>query len=497
MKYKWRTKPYAHQVRAVKKLLSNGFGGALLMEPRTGKTKTTIDYLSILALAGKIDRAVVIAPNRVLGVWVDEFLRHSPARVEIQVWDKDGRKRGDPRPPTPGYDLSVLVINYDAFGTPGRKTPSGRRSKATGRFKVRKQVAGWIAQKPCAGVLDESHKIKSPSGKSANMIVSMGPMFTHRVILTGTPITKAKRAHDIYMQWKFLNPHRFEDLPTLADFKDHYGRWTNAGGFPKWLGGKNMAELARRMQEDGVVVKREDCFDLPPRDVQIIPVDLDASADPYDQMAEEMVAQLKSGEIAEASIPIVQTLRLAQITSGMVTIDAEHDYEGNEIKPKRVVRIGTEKLRVLEELLPDIKENEEKVVICARFKPDLDAISELARNMGFRVFTLRGGMKREESDAAVREFRKYDDAAVFVMQPAAGSLGIDLSTASRMIWYSLTQSWVDYTQSCDRIALSRTSTTFTYLLAKGTVDEVLYNVLQEDGDVAKAILSNPDSLLRV
>jgi SNF2 family DNA or RNA helicase len=152
---------------------------------------------------------------------------------------------------------------------------------------------------------------------------------------------------------------------------------------------------------------------------------------------------------------------------------------------------------VLEELLPDIKENEEKVVICARFKPDLDAISELARNMGFRVFTLRGGMKREESDAAVREFRKYDDAAVFVMQPAAGSLGIDLSTASRMIWYSLTQSWVDYTQSCDRIALSRTSTTFTYLLAKGTVDEVLYNVLQEDGDVAKAILSNPDSLLRV
>lgn len=123
MKYTWRTRPYAHQVRAVRKLIQNGYGGALLMEPRTGKTKTTIDYLSILALGGVIDRAVVIAPNRVLGVWVEEFLNHSPAKVEIQVYDKDSRKRGPLRPPTPGYDLSVVILNYEAFGTPGRYTP--------------------------------------------------------------------------------------------------------------------------------------------------------------------------------------------------------------------------------------------------------------------------------------------------------------------------------------------------------------------------------------
>lgn len=495
MKYKWKTKPYVHQVKAVKKLLKSGYGGALLMEPRTGKTKTTIDYLSILALSGKIDRAVVIVPNRVLGVWVDEFLVHSPARVELQVWDAKTRKAGPPRPPTPGYDLSVVLVNYEAFGTPGKTTPSGRRSKASGRFKTRKQLATWIDRKPCAGILDESHKIKSASGKAANMVVSMAPMFQYRVLLTGTPITKAKRAHDIYMQWKFLNPERFIDLPTLADFKDHFGRWTNVGGYTKWLGGRNLEELQTRIHLDAFAVTRAECFDLPSRDVQIIPVELDASGKAYDEMAEEMVTQLESGEIAEASIPIVQALRLAQITSGMVGTASTFDDDGNEIKGE-TVRIGSEKLRALEPLLEDARDHDEKIVVAARFKADMDAIKELAISMGLPVFELRGGMKRLDTDKAIRDFRKLDEAAVFILQPAAGSLGIDLSTASRMVWYSLTNSWVDYTQACDRIALSRTSTTFTYLIARGTVDEVLYQTLQEDGDVGKAILKKPSVLLR-
>lgn len=496
VKYTWRTKPYAHQVRAIKKLISNGYGGALLMEPRTGKTKTTIDYLSILAQAGKVDRAIIVAPNRVLGVWVDEFLTHSPARVELQVWDSKARKAGPPRPPTPGFDLSVVIVNYEAFATPGKKTPSGRRSKASGRFKVRKQLADWIDQKPCAGILDESHKIKSASGKAANMIVSMGPLFTKRVILTGTPITKAKRAHDIYMQWKFLNPERFTDLPTVSDFKDHYSRWIDAGGYKKFVGSRNAEELHTRVHLDAFAVKRDECFDLPPRDVQIIKVPLDASGDAYDQMAEDMVAQLKSGEIAEASIAIVQALRLAQITGGMVTTAAEYDEDGNVVKKGEVVRIGSEKLRALEPLLEDALEHDEKIVIAARFKADMNAIAALAKSMGLPVWQLRGGMKREESDEAIRSFRKYEDSGVFILQPAAGSLGIDLSTASRMVWYSFTNSWVDFTQACDRIALSRKSTTFTYLIAEGTVDEVLYQTLQDDGDVGRAILDRPEVLLR-
>lgn len=507
MRYKFQTKPYRHQVLAVKKLLKNGYGGALLMEPRTGKTKAAIDYLSILNQAGKIDRAVVICPNRVMDVWVKELATHCPRWFHALVWDKEERRRGVPRTSSQ-YELQILIVNYEAFAVPGPKLKSGRRSKRAGRFKTRDYLLKWARQGRAAIVLDESHKIKSPSGKTSNMIVRVGQHFPYRVILTGTPVTKAKRAFDVYMQWRFLNPSRFADLPTVGEFKEHFGRWTDKNGYPQFVKHRNIEELHHRIHQDSYAVKREDCFDLPPREDLVVRVPLVASARLYDELAENMVAEIETLKemraeagattqvskrrklmrevhTIEASIKLTLTLRLSQITGGCATTD-----QG------KIIRVGSEKLRVLRDRLEDVFEKEEKIVVAARFKPDLSAIQRLGRELDVPTFRLSGGVSRSDSTRFIREFSEVDDAALFVVQPSAGSLGIDLSSASRMVWYSLTPSWTDFTQCCDRIALSRTSTTFEYLLAEGTVDEILYQTLQEDGDVHKRIMESPAELLR-
>lgn len=494
MRYKWKTKPYKHQVKAVKKLLRNGYGGALLMEPRTGKTKTTIDWLSILNQARKIDRAVIMCPTRVMDVWVEEFHNHSPQLVQTFVWDRIARRNG-PLPRVSGtYDLTVVIVNYEAFATPGRRLRSGRRSKSNGRYKTRAELLKWVGDgRSAAIVLDEAHKIKSPSGKASNMVVSMGPKFAYRAILTGTPVTKAKRIHDLYMQWKFLNPTRLDELGlrTVQDVKDYTGVWINKHGYPQWLRERksNVDALRNAIHKDSFAVRREECFDLPPRDNQVIKIQLKpATARLYDKIATEMVAEIehaKQTHTVEASIKLVQTLRLSQITSGFTKTDED-----------RLIRIGSEKLDALQELLEEIIEHDEKVVIAARFKPDLNAITRLCTQLKMPVYELRGGMKRDEATRNIRDFRRQDQSAAFVMQPQAGSLGIDLSTASRMIWYSLTPSWVDYSQSCDRIALSRNSTTFTYLIAEGTVDELQLEALQTDADVNRLITERPQCLLR-
>lgn len=490
--YKFKTKPYAHQRKALKRLLKQGYGGALLMEPRTGKTKTTIDWFSVLNQMDRVDRVFIICPNRIMGTWVREIHLHSPRLVNITVWDAQARKQ--PPPPVNGtFQLHVVITNFEAFATPGKKTKSGRRSKASGRFKVKSNLEKWIGDGSTAAiVVDESHKIKSPSGKAANMIVGLGKKFAYRVILTGTPITKAKRVHDVYMQWKFLNPTRFEDLPTVGEFKAHYGKWIDvpaskdpdARMFPKFVGPRNLDELKQRMGEDAIIVRREDCFDLPPREDIVEFVDLKGSKSAYQQMARDMVAILEDGDVSEASIRLVQQLRLTQITSGFVTTD-----EG-EIK-----RVGFEKSDKLQEILEDQYDKEQKVVVAARWKPDLDLIEEMGRELGFKVWSIRGGVKRADSDAAILKFRDCDEPALMVIQPAAASMGIDLSTASTMVWYSHTNSWVDFTQACDRIALSRTSTTFIHILAKQSVDEILMDVLATDGDVAKAVMKRPRELL--
>lgn len=491
-RYVWKTKPYQHQKDAVKRLLQQGYGGALLMEPRTGKSKTTIDYFSILNQLGKVDRVLIVCPNRIMGTWVREIHAHSPRLVNITVWDKDARKQ--PLPPVNStFQLHVVIVNYEAFAVPGRKTKSGRRSKANGRFKTRTMLLKWLGDgRTALGVIDESHKIKSPSGKASNMIVGMAPNFKYRMILTGTPITKAKRVYDIYMQWKWLNPSRFADLPTLAEFKAHYGRWKDvpvssdpkARTFPKYVGPRNLKELRKRMAKDAIIVKREDCFDLPEREDIVIPVKLKGSKSAYEQMAKEMIAILEDGQISEASIKLVQQLRLTQITSGFVKTD-----EGE------IQRVGFEKSDVLQELMEDLYEKGQKVVVAARWKPDLDLIEQMGRDLGFEVYSIRGGVKRHESDGAILKFRDTEEPAVMVIQPAAASMGIDLSTAATMIWYSTTNSWVDWTQACDRIALSRNSTTFYHLVAEDSVDEILMDALANDTDVSKQIMKKPKELL--
>jgi len=486
--YKFRTKPYAHQWRALKKMVRSDFGLALLMDPRTGKTKTCIDYFGVMHAKHGLKKILVICPPRVMNVWLEEIHRHCPYLVDVIMWDREGRKKSLPREVKAPFDLQVVIVNYQAFVTPGKRLPSGRRSKASGRFKFRAEIKKWVGDDDALCLLDESHKIKSASGKTARMIVSMRGYFRWRVLATGTVVTKANRAHDIYMQWRFLNPERFSDVGDYDDFRMHYGRWVNTGEYQKWTGPRNMEEFHKRVHRDSFAVHREDCFDLPERDDIIELVDISGeTARVYDEMANKMVADLQNGEITEASIALVQTLRLCQITGGTATTPPPD---------KETYRIGVEKLNALRPHLENAQERAEKLVVCARFKADLNAIAALCEDLGLPCWQLRGGVKRKDSDRFIHEFRKHDDAGVFLMQPQSGSLGIDLSTAATMIWYSLIPSFVDFSQSCDRIALSRTSTTFIYLLAKGTVDEVLYYVLRNDGDVVKAITSSPEKLLR-
>lgn len=534
--YKFKTKPYNHQVRALKKLLKNKWGGALLMEPRTGKTKTLIDYASILHLRGYVNRVLIFAPTGVMGVWEEEIPIHCPVPHRITIWDKDARKEVD----LPRYGKDVLdfvVVNYDAASTAGslRRDPktgkvgwfkkigrryvpqpdrllrdeegepilddegneqidpeiARKRDRKGGRFEFKKKILAW---QPQLVVLDESHRIKSPSAVKSRTIHSIGKVATHRVIMTGTVVTKRKRIYDVYSQWLFLNPRRFVDEAgaplTFAEFKDNFSVITRRNGYPKWLRNKNEDTLHTLMHKDAFSVLREDCFDLPPLTPQIIPVHLDDSLEVYDQMAEDMVARIQTGEITEASIALVQGLRLRQISGGIARTT------GTKENPKgRLVIIGSEKLDVLESRLEDLMEAGEHVIIGASFRPDIQRIEKMCNKHKWKNFVVMGGVDRRERQGMRIEFEKHPDGAIFIGNPAAASEGIDLRSAAIMIWYSLPTSWVHYQQYMDRNALHPGPRFVEYLIASGA-DQLIYETLLEDGDVGKMMITSPERLLR-
>ncbi|MET0416522.1 MAG: DEAD/DEAH box helicase [Actinoplanes sp.] len=504
MRYKFKTRPYAHQVEGIRfafKQFNQGLGAGLLFEPRTGKTKTTIDIAAILAIKHGVRKVVIIAPNRVLGTWAREFHTHCPLVHEMVVWDAKERRKGVPRQPAGHVDIQVLVTNYETFGTPGKRLPSGRRSRSTGRFKNRDYIIKWLAGEDALIVCDESHKLKNPSGKASNMIVGMRKLFAYQLILTGTPITKARRAADIYMQWRLINPSRFMRWgATYEEFRTHTGVWIEKNGFPQWVRAREhgLRDLRKGLHQDGLVIRRAECFDLPATlPDRIIDVPLSTSAKHYDEMAEHFITALENGEIAEASIPLVVMMRLAQITSGHVGIMKPHPT--NPDKQISVAhKVGTEKLNVLKDLLiEEVAEKEEPVIIVARWKHDLDAIQRLVAALKIPWWSIRGGMNRSSTDDALRRFNQHvGRPAVMVVQPQAGGVGLDMRAAGHTVWYSMGPSYVDYTQMRDRNALHPNAVQHTFLIAPNTVDQILYDTLQNDGNVAKEILTKPAMLRR-
>lgn len=475
------------------------------MEPRTGKTKVAVDYISILHTAGKANRVLIVGPVVSIQVWKQELEDNCPVPYRLTIWNSKGRKTQD-LPPYGQDILDIVVMNYDALSTPGkfrvhRSGPNkGKpildeggaklRSKSTGgRYEIRKKLKRWGPQ---VIVLDESHRIKSPSAKKSTALHSLGPLADYRLILTGTVVTKSKRLYDIYSQWRFLNPERFEGM-NFKDFKQEYGRWVQQDRYEKWLGARNEDHLHAKIHEDSFSITREECYDLPKVTSQVIPVPLEESAKLYDEMAEDMVARIHTGEITEASIKLVQGLRLQQITSGITkTSPTKLHPEG------RIIEIGSEKLRIIEDRLEDLMEADEKVVIGALFKDDIRRLIQLCeKRLKVPVFTIHGGVKHRERDAAPAGFRKVKGGAVFIGQPAAAGEAIDLSCASILQWYSLPQSWVNYRQFSDRIALSDKPTFHEYYLATGTIDFLRYETLLEDGDIGKKMIQSPERLLRL
>lgn len=507
-KYKFKKRPYHHQVRALKFLIANN-GGALLMEPRTGKTKVAVDFIAVKHQFFGVNRVIVVGPVVAIEVWKRELEENMPYPYRLTVWDRRGRKRSkDERTnryqlPSYGKDiLDIVIMNYDAFSTPGRyqvdrktgnvrtdKYGNKKRSKSRGgRYDVKQAIINW---QPQMMILDESHRIKTPSAKKSTALHSLGPRVDTRAILTGTVVTKSKRMFDVYSQWKFLNPDRFRGM-TFNDFKHEYGRWISKGNYEKFLHGRNLDELHAKMHEDSFSVTREECYDLPKMTKQIIPVPLEESAEAYDQMAEDMVARIHTGEITEASIRLVQQLRLQQITSGITKTSPTPEH------PKgRLVVIGAEKLRAIEDRLEDLMEADEKVVIGALFKADIYRLEQLGKKLKVPTFSLHGGTKNRVRGKLPEQFRKVSGGAIFIGQPAAAGEAIDLSAASILQWYSLPSSWVNFKQFSDRIALSDKPTFHEFFLAQGTIDFLRYETLMEDGDMAKKMIQSPERLLRL
>jgi len=122
MNYKFKTKPYAHQITALEKSW-NKETYAYFMEMGTGKTKVLIDNTAMLYDKGKIDGLLIVAPKGVIGTWYNQELpTHLPDHIEnvTVLWQANITKGQQEKLDSlfePEELLHILIMNVEALST--------------------------------------------------------------------------------------------------------------------------------------------------------------------------------------------------------------------------------------------------------------------------------------------------------------------------------------------------------------------------------------------
>ena len=85
MNYKFKTKPYAHQLKALERSWDKTYF-AYFMEMGTGKSKVLIDNASMLYDKGEINGLLLVAPKGVYKNWYEgEIPDHMVKHIEKKV----------------------------------------------------------------------------------------------------------------------------------------------------------------------------------------------------------------------------------------------------------------------------------------------------------------------------------------------------------------------------------------------------------------------------
>jgi len=459
MPIKGGVKPFDHQVRGFNIGIMLSKAG-LFMEQGCGKSLTAVAIAGRRYLDRQVKRVLVVAPLSVLPVWKREFAEYADFPSEVKILNGPLKKRIEMLKNFNADALQVAVINYEAVW----------------RAEIFTAIKAW---KPDMVIADESQRIANHAAKQSRGMHKLGDLVNYKLILTGTPITGNPLG--FYSQYRFLDPDIFG-----KSFYAFRNRYAVMGGYQnkQVVGFQNKEELVRKAHSIAYRITKAEALDLPDMVDQELYCELEPSAARYYQeIVAYNVAELESGEQVTATNVLTKLLRLQQIAGG----HAPEDETG------RLARVSKAKETVLEETLKDLLDAGKKVVIFARFLPEIDVIRDIAGKLvgdGYRYIT--GAVPMDSRSRAVEEFQSDPSCRIFIAQIQTAGLGITLTAADTAIFYSMDFSYANYEQAKARIHRigQENKVTYIHLLAQGTVDEKIYSVLREKKSIADDVVDN-------
>jgi len=469
MNYKFKTKPYKHQLDALQDSWDKE-NFAYFMEMGTGKSKVLLDNAAMLYDKGKINGLLIIAPKGVYKNWYDsEIPTHLPDHIfkKMVLWKTSDKSKKQQQLLNTlfetGTNLHILLMNVEAFS---------KGDGAAFAYKFLSCHNAMIA-------IDESTTIKTPTSNRTKNILALREHAKYRRILTGSPVTKSPL--DLFSQCEFLDPWLLGHT-SYWTFKSRYAvtRKIQVQGRQVEIvvGYRNLGELSEKIQPFSKRVLKDDCLDLPKKTFMKHIVEMTKEQKKvYKQMKEEAIAYL-DGKVLSSATVMTQLMRLHQITCGHFTPD---DGEIKNLPCNRMTE------------LMDILENVHgKAVIWSHYTHDVRRIiEEIKRVYGDdSVVDYFGQTTSDERSKNIKKFQNDEKCRFFVGTTHTGGYGITLTAASTMIYFSNGYDLEKRQQSEARIDRIGQEKPMTYIdiISEDTVDDRIVKALRSKINIANQIM---------
>ena len=468
MNYKFKTKPYAHQLTALEKSW-NKENFAYFMEMGTGKTKVLIDNLAMLYDKGKIDGALIVAPKGVVKTWYEQELpTHLPDHIEnvSVLWQPNITKTQQEKLDSLfeiDSAMHILVMNVEALSTE----------------KGVKFATKFINSHKTLMAIDESTTIKTPTARRTKNIIKIGLNAKYKRIMTGSPITK--NPLDLYTQCEFLDPWLL-DFASYYSFRNRYAEMktmhVRGRSIQVVKEFRHLGELSDTVKEFSYRVLKEDCLDLPPKNFVKRHISLTSDQKKiYEQMKKHAIAMLNKKVTTTVNV-LTQLMRLHQITCGYVTAD---DGTIQEVESNR-----------MNELMSILEETEGKVIIWANYQFSVgDIIQKIIKVYGPDSYVHYYGLTpQEDRQDYIRKFQNDPKCRFIIGTPQTGGYGITLTQANTVIYYSNGYDLEKRLQSEDRAHRIGQTKNVTYIdiIAEDTIDEKIVEALRSKIDIASQVM---------
>jgi SNF2 family DNA or RNA helicase len=469
----------------------------LAMTMGSGKTAVAVRTVRRLRRERKVDHGVVFALKSTKWQWEREIHRWDP-RATVQVLDGDRVSRHFALRRAHQYHYTILhyqclVHDWD-------------------------QIKQWLPTDFI--ILDECTAIKGFVAKTSKRAKLLGKRSEYRFGLSGQPVEN--RPEELFSVMEFIDPEvlgGFHKFDRAFIERDHWGK-------PKKY--KNLPTLQKVMAEAMFRRSREDIAEWLPERIEIeVPVvlepavmklhdhvrrDLSDAIDlalgfggvsgSFDVLAHYGRVDSQSG--ASLMGQVMSRLLAMRMLSSHPTLlrisadnfDTELSRHGSEyaalLKASGLLDNlppSTAKLDALIETVEEILDADprHKVVVFSYFKPMLAMI---AARMPEPCALITGDVTGRQRDIAIQRFNTDPKTRIFLSSDA-GAYGVDLNQGSHLICYDLPWSAGALQQRVARI--DRTNSAFSsiqisYMYGLNTIEERMYNMLQQKAKVSRAFL---------